>query len=319
MPLLPRRTFLGQTAAALGLAALGLPLRGEEKRTAKFGLGFTLYGMKSLPLDDALKTCAQVGYDGVELCLLDGYVTTPAKFGADDRTKLREDLASLKLRISGLMENFSLLADDAKHAQNLERIAAAGKLAHDLAPDALPPLETVLGGKPTEWEQVKERMAERLRTWAKAAEEAKIIMAIKAHVMSAVQTPERLLWLWKAVDHPSIQLTYDYSHFQVQNLALDETMAAILPHTRFIHVKDASGSPETKVAFLLPGEGTIDYGAYFKKLQEFGYPGDVVVEVSAMIFNQTGYEPHEAARKSYTALAAGLTQAGLARWTGKRS
>jgi len=311
MPLYSRRTFLGHAATALGFAALGSPLHSEDKAKANFGLGFTLYGMKTLPLDDALKTCAEIGYTGVELCLLDGYATTPAKFGADERAKLRESLASLKLRIFGLMENFSLLADDAKHAQNLERISAAGKMAHDLAPEALPPLETVLGGKPAEWEQVKERMAERLRTWAKAAEEAKIVLAIKAHVMSAVQNPERLLWLWKAVNHPSIQLTYDYSHFQAQNLGLDETMAAILPHTKFIHVKDVSGTADTKVAFLLPGEGTIDYGTYFKKLQAFGYRGDVVVEVSAMIFNKPDYEPHEAARKSFAALSNGLTKAGL--------
>jgi inosose dehydratase len=308
-----RRVFLRNSIATVALAALGSSLRAEVRPKATFGLGFTLYGMKTLPLDDALKTCAQIGYDGVELCLLDGYPTTPAKFGAEDRAKLRETLASLKLRISGLMENFSLLADDKKHAQNLERIAAAGQLAHDLAPAARPPLETVLGGKPAEWDQVKERMAARLRDWAKAAEEAKIVMAIKAHVMSAVQNPERLLWLWRAVDHPAIQLTYDYSHFQAQNLGLDETMAAILPHTRFIHVKDVKGSADTKVAFLLPGEGTIDYGAYFKKLQDFGYRGDVVVEVSAMIFNQPGYEPHEAAKKSYAALAEGVTKAGLAR------
>jgi inosose dehydratase len=308
-----RRHFLHQTAVALAAAGMGFPLRAEEKSPATFGLGFTLYGMKTLPLDEALKTCAEIGYDGVELCLLDGYPTTAAKLGADDRARLRESLATLKLRVSGLMENLSLLADDAKHAQNLERIAAAGQLAHDLVPASPPVIETVLGGKPAEWEQVKERMAGRLRDWAKAAEAAKIVIAVKAHVMNAVQNPERLLWLWRAVDHPAIQLTYDYSHFQAQGLGMDETMAAILPHTRFIHVKDVRGTADTKVAFLLPGEGETDYGAYFRKLQGFGYRGDVVVEVSAMIFNQPGYEPHDAARKSYAALTAGLAKAGLGR------
>jgi inosose dehydratase len=302
MASLSRRTFLGQTTAVLGLTALGAPLRAQDKAAASFGLGFTLYGMKALALDDALKTCADIGYDGVELCLLDGYATTPAQFGAADRTKLRESLAALKLRVSGLMENFSLLADDAQQAKILERIKAAGQLAHDVSPEALPPLETVLGGKPAEWDEAKERMAERLHGWARAAEEAKIVLAIKAHVMSAVQNPERLLWLWRAVSHPAIQLAYDYSHYQVEGLALDETLDAILPHTSFIHVKDVSGTPE-KVAFLLPGEGTIDYGAYFKKLQEFGYRGDVVVEVSAMLFKKPEYDPKEAARKSFAAPA----------------
>ncbi|EDY19009.1 Xylose isomerase domain protein TIM barrel [Chthoniobacter flavus Ellin428] len=309
---LSRRTFLRHTAATLGLAALGSPLRAESKGTATFGLGFTLYGMKSLPLDEALTTCAQIGYNGVELCLLDGYPTAAAQFGTADRAKLRESLASVGLRISGLMENFSLGADDALQAKFLDRIKAAGQLAHDISPDAPPPLETVLGGKPAEWDQVKDRMAEHLHAWAKAAEEAKIVIAIKAHVMSAVQNPERLLWLWSQVNSPAIQLTYDYSHFQVQNLPFDATFDAIMPHARFIHVKDVGGTPE-KVKFLLPGEGTIDYVTYFKKLQEFGYRGDVVVEVSSMLFKQPGYDPKEAAHKSYTALAAALEKAGLTR------
>src|SRR6185369_16535755 len=99
----------------------------------------------------------------------------------------------------GLMENFSLLADDAKQAQQLERIQSAAQLAHELAPDAPPPLETVLGGKPAEWDQVKDKMVERLHAWAETAATAKIIIAIKAHIMSAVQNPERLLWLLDAV------------------------------------------------------------------------------------------------------------------------
>src|SRR5258707_153196 len=117
MSSLPRRSFLGQAAAALGLAAIGSPLRAHDKAVATFGLGYTLYGMKSLTLDDALKTCAEIGYNGVELCLLDGYPTTPAQFGAAERVKLRDTLAALKLRVSGLMENFSVLADDAQQAK----------------------------------------------------------------------------------------------------------------------------------------------------------------------------------------------------------
>jgi inosose dehydratase len=310
-PRFSRRVFLRGAAGLTGLTALGHPLFAQEKPAAGFGLGFSLYGMKSLPLDEALKACAEIGYDNVELALLEGYPTEPKLFGAADRQRLRERLAALQLRVSGLMENFSLLADDAKQAQQLERIKAAAQLAHDLAPDAPPVIETVLGGKPAEWEQVKDRMAAQLRAWAETAAAAKAVIAIKAHVMSAVQTPDRLLWLFRAVNSPAIQLAYDYSHFAAQGLALEATLAALIPHTRFIHVKDVRGSADTKVEFLLPGEGTIDYGDYFKKLHALGYRGDVVVEVSSMISKQPGYDPLAAARKSFAALAAGVKKADL--------
>jgi inosose dehydratase len=296
-----RREFLRRTSAALLLTPAA---RLAAAAPAPIGLGFTLYGMKSLPLDTALRTCAEIGYDSVELALMNGFPTEPAILSADDRKKLREQLAALKLRVGGLMENFSLLADDAAQAKTLERIKAAGQLAHDLAPDAPPPLETVLGGKPAEWEQVKDRMAAQLRAWAATAAEAKVVIAIKAHIGSAVQNPERVLWLMRQADSPWIKLAYDFSHFQLQDLPLDATLTEMLPHTRFIHVKDGRKLADGKFEFLLPGEGTTNYGAYFKKLRELGYHGDVVVEVSKQIWDKPGYDPAAAARKSFAALNA---------------
>jgi inosose dehydratase len=300
MQAIPRRQFL-HTLTALSAASLLAPPRARAAGKS-FGLGFSLYGMKTLPLDDALKACAEIGYDNVELSLMNGFPTEPALLSAADRIRLREQLAALKLRVSALMDNFSLLADDAKQAKQLEAIKAAGQLAHDLAPDAPPPLETVLGGKPAEWEQAKEGMAKQLRAWAVAAAEAKVVIAIKGHINSAAQTPERVLWLMRQADSPWIKVTYDFSHFQLQGLALDATLTEMLPHTRFIHVKDGRPKPDGKFDFLLPGEGGTDYAAYFKLLRERGYRGDVVVEVSAMIFNQPGYDPIAAARKSFATL-----------------
>lgn len=313
MSSLSRRQFLFHTAAAAAYTAFASTLRAQDKPPVGFGLGYSLYGMKSLSLDEALQACAEIGYDNVELTLIDGYPTEAKTFSAADRSKLRDTLAAKRLRVSALMDNFTLLADEAKQAQQIERLKAAAQLAHDLAPDSPPPFETVLGGKPAEWDQVKDRMAESLRVWAAAATEAKITVAIKAHIMSAVQNPERLLWLYQAVNSPAIQLTYDFSHFQLQGLKLDETLAQILPHTRFIHVKDGRMAEGNKVEFLLPGEGTIDYGDYFQKLHQFGYRGDVVVEVSAMLFKKPGYDPKAAAKQSFAALAAGIDKAGLSR------
>lgn len=299
---LPRRAFLRRTAAAAALACS--PLRSIAAEPAKIGLGFSLYGMKSLPLDEALRACAEIGYDSVELALMPGFPTEPKLLDAAARQQLRERLAALKLRVAGVMDNFSLLADDATQAQIRERIRAAGELSHALVPDAPPPLETVLGGKPAEWDAVKDKMAAQLRNWAAAAADAKIVIAIKAHIMSAVQTPERALWLMEQAASPWIRVAYDFSHFALQGLDLDKTMTAMLPQTRFIHVKDGRMKDDGKVEFLLPGEGTTDYAAYFKKLRELGYRGDVVVEVSAMISNKPDYDPIAAAKKSFAALNA---------------
>ena len=148
---------------------------------------------------------------------------------------------------------------------------------------------------------------ERLKSWAAAAAKGGIILAVKAHVGSAVNSPERLLWLLQKVDSQSVKVAYDYSHFKVQGIDLEDSVKALLPHTRFIHVKDVSGDAK-KFRFLLPGEGDTDYAAYFRLLKECGYNGPVVVEVSAQVFNKPGYDPVDAAKKCYAALSAAMAK-----------
>jgi inosose dehydratase len=297
MASVPRRRFLQLLAAAT--AAVATNTRAAE---TKLELGFSLYGMKSLPLAEALRTCAEIGYKNVELPLNPGFPTELAVLTEEKRRELRDLLAKNHLSVSALMLNLSLAATDAQHADNLARITAAGQLAHELSPEKPPVLESVLGGKPAEWDALKDRMAERLRDWARAATEAKTAVALKAHVGSAVNSPERLLWLLGQVKSAAIVVGYDYSHFELAGLALADTLRALLPQTRFIHVKDTTGD-SAKFQFLLPGQGHTDYGAYFALLRELGYRGPIVVEVSAQVFNKPGYDPVQAARESYAALA----------------
>ena len=292
-----RRHFLRIAAGALALPSFG---RGVEP--ASPSLGFSLYGMKSLPLDVALRTCAGIGYSHVELALNAGYPTEPKVFGREARKAAVDRLESLKLGLPCLMLNISLTADDQAHVAALAQIAEAGQMAHDMAPAAPPLLETVLGGKPATWEPQKAGMTARLRDWAAAAEKAKIQIAVKAHVASAVNSPARLLWLIEQVKSPAIVVAYDYSHFELQAIDMEESMTALLPRTKFIHVKDSAGEAG-KFQFLLPGQGRTDYRKYFSLLRKFRYSGPVCVEVSSQLFNQPGYDPVAAAKSSYAALS----------------
>jgi len=268
--------------------------------------------MKSLSLADALNTCAETGYENVELSLGAGYPTEPKLFSAADRKNLRATLTDLRLTVSALMDNMSLAVDDAAHAKNLDRIRVAAQLAHDVAPDNPPILESVLGGKPAEWENIKNKMADRARSWAEAAAASKLVVCLKPHANSAVDSPERLLWLYRQINSPAVKLCYDYSHFQAQNMVLADTMKPLIAETRFIHVKDAA-SEGGKLKFLLPGEGHTDYAEYFRLLGQFGWSGPVVVEVSSMVFNQPGYNPVAAAKKCFAALSKAIGSGGFKR------
>jgi len=297
-----RRDFLSRSLMAVAAAGFAPRSWGAE---GELSLGFSLYGMKTLPLDEALRACAEAGYKNVELALNAGWPTEPKALSPEARKELRRNLDALRLDVSALMLNMSLAVDDAAHAKNLEALREAAQLAHDLYPEHPPLVETVLGGKPAEWEKLKEGMAARLNSWAETASAAKIMVAIKAHVGSAVNSPDRLLWLLEQAKSPAICVAYDYSHFEVQGIPMEESMRALIPHARFVHVKDSAGDT-AKFQFLLPGQGRTDYGAYFKLLKSLDYHGPVVVEVSAQVFNKPGYDPVAAAQDCYGKLAAAM-------------
>lgn len=291
-----RRECLQFTAAAL----LRAPALAAEK-PSMLSFGFSLYGMRSLALNEALSACAQIGYDAVELAVMPDWPADPRKLGKDDRKRLRERLVDLKLTLPALMENTPLDGDDVRHKAQLDRLKAAAELGHELSRDHPPLIETILGGKPDEWDKRKETFATRLADWAKLAETAKTVIAVKPHRMGAMNRPEHCLWLLEQIKSPWIRLAYDWSHFEQRDLMMKDTVKSLMPMTRFVHVKDTV-IEKGQARFVLPSEGTTDYNALLQLLRDNAYSGCVCVEVSGMVSSKKDYDPLAAAKKCYEKL-----------------
>lgn len=286
----------------LALAASATVLPAFARTATKLPLGFSLYGMKSLALPEALKVCRDCRYDGVEIAAMPGYHADPEKLTVADRKELRKRLSDSGLTLMGVMENLPVLGPAATQKANLERLKAAAELANTLSPDAPPAVETVLGGKPAEWDKVKDPFAERLADWAKIGQQAKVVIAVKPHVANALHTVAGATWLIKQVNSPWLRLAFDFSHFELRGVKLNDAVSGLIPHSVFVHVKDARGTAE-KFEFLLPGEGATDYVALAKQLAEAKYDGPVVVEVSGMVSGKAGYDAATAAKACFRSLS----------------
>jgi len=268
--------------------------------------------MRSLALDAALTACAKIGYDAVELPVMPDWPADPARLNKEQRRQLRTRLADLNLALPALMENLPLNVDEKTHRLQLSRARAAAELGRDLAPKARPLIETILGGRPGEWDTLRKQFAQRLANLAEIMAATETILAIKPHRGQALNLPEHALWLLEQVKSPWIKLAYDYSHFQFRKLTVAETLKTMLPHTRFVHVKDVR-EEKGRTEFLLPGDGSIDYVELFRRLREGNYRGCVCVEVSGQLHQQKDYDPLAAARRSYQNLAPAFAKAGLPR------
>jgi sugar phosphate isomerase/epimerase len=269
------------------------PLVAAKNSAVKLYVGN--YGMQTLEVDRALASIREIGYDGAELCLMAGWPSEPAKLDAAARRRIRQQ----PLPIPSMIENFNTLVPDAEHAKMLDRIRAAAALAHDVSPKRPPLLQTVLGGRPPEWEQVKAKMASRLAEWARVAQENRIQLAVKSHI-----------GLLDQVKSPALSGIYDYGHFELLDIDLEASLQTLLPRSSFITVKDGR-LVDGKAQFLLPGDGTIDYAKYCSLLKAKRYRGWMLVEISRQLQTVAGYDPIGAARKSYANLAPRLRAAGL--------
>lgn len=312
--LLTRRHFLGSVAAAgiVSLARRNDCRADPEPVRQNMTLGFSTYGLKSLPTEQAIKTMREIGFDAVELAVLAGWDADAAKLPATRRTSIQRQLKESAVKLTALMENLPPSTDDAKHRAGLERLKAAAQLAHDLCPDEPPLIETVLGGK--DWEAAKPLFLRRLPDWVKIADDAKIVIAIKPHRGSAMSRPEQAIALFQELGSPPrLRMVYDYSHFALRDMPMEQTIRTSLPWTAFVSVKDVANENGRDV-FKLPGEtGAIDYPAMLRQLSVGGYHGDINCEVSAMISNQPGYDGVAAARQCYANLGPAFTAAGVAR------
>jgi len=311
-----RRRFVRTTLAGGALSALcGFSSEqgcegGELPPT--IGLAFGTYGMKALTTEAALRTIARIGYDGVELAILPGWPTDPARMSAADRKDLRRLVGELGLAVPAMLESLPLQGTPKGRAVNLERLKRAVALGNELAPSSPPMLDTILGGKTADWEKIKGRMVDELKDWARVAEDRRTTVCFKPHAGDAVQSPERALWLVREVGSPRIRIVYDYSHFYVEGISLESSLRQLIAYAPFVVVKDSQGTP-AKHAYLLPGDGHVDYLAYFRLLKELRYRGFVAVEISSMIHRKPDYRPVPTAELCYSRLGPLMSRAAIRR------
>lgn len=280
--------------------------------STRIGLGFSLYGMRSLNPVEALGHCRELGYDCVELPVMREWPADSATWDAVERRKFVEALGRHRLRLSAIMENLPLAGPREQVDGHLERLRRALALARELSAERPPVVETILGGSPAQWETGKQELLDRLGAWSRVAESLEGVVAIKPHVAGIMHRPEHAVWLLERLRSRAMRCAYDFSHYQLRSIPLAETLDALQPWWAFAHVKDARGD-SAKFEFLLPGEGTTDYEALLRGMVQGKYAGDVVVEVSGQISTKPGYDPVAAARRSYAALSAAWRAAGLER------
>jgi sugar phosphate isomerase/epimerase len=277
-------------------------------------LSFSTWGMRATPIDDAVRHCAALGYDGLELTIIPGWPTDAATTSEAERRRIRQLYDDAGIELCGISGNVSLLNDDPR--LDLEQEETFRRCL-DFAAEIQHPAETLIvttvsGGKSGEWEDEKHRFVEIVGRLSEYAHEHGVMVGIEPHVAHALRTPGDARWLVEQIDSPGMTVHFDISHFNVQGIPMEESVAALTPISLHTHVKDERGI-YPRHEFLVPGEGEMDYPRYLQLMADAGYDGHIVVEISVMVQSRPGYDALAAATQSYDVLARAFETARIPR------
>ncbi|HET9661832.1 MAG TPA: sugar phosphate isomerase/epimerase [Thermomicrobiales bacterium] len=277
-------------------------------------LSYSTWGMQTTPIDDAVRHCADLGFDGLELTVIPGWPTDAATLDRSERRRIRALYDDAGVELCGMSGNVPLLVDDSTQADaNEARFRTYLDLAAELQrPDERLIVTTTTGGAPSDWETRKGEVIERVGRLARYADERGVMIGVEPHVGAALHRPEDVIWLVEQIGAPGLTIHFDISHFNVQGIPMEESVALLAPMSLHTHVKDERGlAPDH--AFLIPGEGEMDYARYLTLMREAGYDGHIVVEISVMVQARPEYDALAAATQSYEVLSRAFESAGIER------
>jgi inosose dehydratase len=277
-------------------------------------LGYCTWGMPTVPADTFIPFLAGLGYDGVELTVKPGYTTELSTLDAAERRRIARMLKDYRLELPALAGHTPMIERDPDIAErNWAQLTGTVDLALDWALDGTPPaVDTTVGGKTGQWDELRSLMVERVGELVRYGEQRGVVIAIEPHVDDMLDSVGRTLELFDAIRSPFLKLNFDISHFNVQGVPYQESVAALAPLTVHTHVKSERGrAPQHE--FLIPGEAEFDWVGYLHAMREHGYDDYITAEVSIMVQRRPGYDPLTAAEQTYQTLARAFDQAGIAR------
>jgi hypothetical protein len=182
----PIRTLAGGAAVAIVEDSFAETQSGV--RCGQALLGFKQYGMKRIPVREAISDIGKIGYTALSLTLRP-WDTEPTVLSKTDWAEIRKQIGDLGLMLSAVIEGLRLVGPNTNRESNLERLRTAAAAAHELSPGAPAVIETTLGGRPEAWEETNRQMADELGVWAMTLEPLKTTLGMEGHVGNDVDRP----------------------------------------------------------------------------------------------------------------------------------
>ncbi len=273
-------------------------------------IGYCTWGMMKVDIEEALPAIAQIGYQGIELAVTPGWPTDLYTLDAARLKRIVQLLREHALKLTAVAGHTSMCDDAEKNQVNMRRLRSSIDVAVELAQQGEQPiLASLVGGEAQAWDSRREILAERVHALGEYAASRGAILAVEPHCGTALDTPDKAVWLMQRVNHPAVRLNFDISHFDIIGIGIDECVPQMVPYAVHTHVKDQRGRYPNH-EFLTPGAGPFDFVHYLQAMHQAGYTGYIAAEVSVMVQRKPGYDPFADAALAYRTLIHAFHESG---------
>jgi sugar phosphate isomerase/epimerase len=237
---------------------------------------------RNSPVETALEEIQGFGFEAVDLAVIPGFCDhfdAARQSGAE-----REDFVAL-VRRSGLRVPTVTAVPGHFNAPDADEqlIVNAGvqnlKLAALLGAEAL----NVHCGQPTGdlqdrrgFKQQAEAQAAGLKRIAREAAELGLNLNVEApHRNGLCRTLDEAELLLDKIDEPNARFLLDVTHVHAGGARTEEAVRRMGGRLGYVHLRDGVGEN----IFLVPGDGEIDFRAFFTALEASGYAGYAAFEL----------------------------------------
>lgn len=221
-------------------------------------------------LEDAIRRLAAIGYDGIDIGMFQ------APLHRDDYIEWAKSLRALADACGVTIRHAHAQSYDAlDHSEGIRR---AFEICPILGVEMIVvhPInlndDTEALEDPDEFFEKNVRAHEQLLKWADAYG---VTLLTENLPWAVTKRPVMIEELLCRLDHPRMGWCFDTGHAALVSLDAEELFAARAPLS--LHIHDAFRGI-WKDEHTLPGNGDIDFDAYFDALTKVGYAGDFVLE-----------------------------------------
>ena len=229
-------------------------------------------------LDEGLENIDTLGYQGVELSLLDSKKI--------DETWLLDKLKELNLKVYALATGQSYYTDGYSlfsHEKNsriktVERLKGHIDLASKLNSMVIiggirgKLIDSVEGRKLRKLQEVEGRLA--LMECLKYAEDKDVILLIEPinrYETNLINTLQEGMELIDESGSKNLKLLPDTFHMNIEEKSIEESLIKAKSYIKYIHFADSNR--------LAPGSGHIDFKSIISTLMKIGYKGAIGIEI----------------------------------------